>query len=229
MPDFAVILPAAGSSSRFGSPLNKLLHPLRDRPVMAWTLSRFASRDDVREIVVACNDLAAVSACVELLEAGVRKKVRACAGGTCRSDSVRLGVLAASEEIEWIAVHDAARPLVSQGLIDRTFAGAIKYGAAAAALPAHLTIKQAMGPLPAKVQRTLPRQQLWAMQTPQAMRRRDLLEAYGACPIPLAEVTDDVQLLELAGKEVWLVDGEEKNLKITTTQDLQIALMLMES
>jgi len=229
MPDFAVIVPAAGSSSRFGSPQNKLLQPLHDRPVLAWTLSRFASRDDVREIIVACNDAEAVRACAETLEIAVRGKVRVCSGGTCRADSVRMGLLASSDWIEWVAVHDAARPLASPALIDRTFAAAVKYGAAAAALPAHLTIKQATGPLPAKVQWTLPRQQLWAMQTPQAMRRRDLRDAYAACSISLSDVTDDVQLLELAGMDVWLVQGEEKNLKITTPLDLQIAHILMDS
>jgi 2-C-methyl-D-erythritol 4-phosphate cytidylyltransferase len=141
---------------------------------------------------------------------------------------VRVALLATSPEIEWVAVHDAARPLAGKEMIDRTFAGAVKYGAAAAALAAHLTIKQASGPLPAKVLRTLPRQELWAMQTPQAMRRRDLLDAYSSCKIPLAEMTDDVQMLELAGKEVYLVQGEEKNLKITTALDLQIAQILME-
>jgi 2-C-methyl-D-erythritol 4-phosphate cytidylyltransferase len=87
----------------------------------------------------------------------------------------------------------------------------------------HLTIKQADGPLPARVQRTIPRHTLWAMQTPQIMRRADLLAAFSSCPIPLEQVTDDVQLLELAGQEVWLVAGEERNLKITTPMDMQVA------
>jgi 2-C-methyl-D-erythritol 4-phosphate cytidylyltransferase len=77
------------------------------------------------------------------------------------------------------------------------------------------------------VQRTLQRDQLWAMQTPQAMRRRDLLSAFDSCPLPLDQITDDVQLLELAGKPVWLVDGEERNLKITNPIDLQIAAALL--
>jgi 2-C-methyl-D-erythritol 4-phosphate cytidylyltransferase len=92
-----------------------------------------------------------------------------------------------------------------------------------------LTIKQANGPLPAPVVKTLPRQQLWAMQTPQAMRREDLYNAFLACPIPLPDVTDDVQLLELIGKPVWLVNGEERNLKITTPLDLQIAQALFDA
>jgi len=140
----------------------------------------------------------------------------------------RAAAEASSPEIEWLAIHDAARPLVSPALIDRTFTAAIHHGAAAAALPVHLTIKEAAGPLPAAVRRTIPRRMLWAMQTPQVMRRRDLLEAFASCPIPLADVTDDIQLLELAGKPVWLVEGEERNLKITTPMDLQIAEMLAQ-
>ncbi len=78
-------------------------------------------------------------------------------------------------------------------------------------------------PLAARVQETLPRHELWAMQTPQVMRRGELLEAFEKCPVGLDQVTDDVQLLELMGKDVWLVEGEERNLKITTVTDLQIA------
>ena len=184
---------------------------------------------DVREIIVACNDADSVGNCANWLDPSLRDKVRISPGGTCRSDSVRVALLATSPDIEWVAVHDAARPLAPREMIDRTFAAALQYGAAATALAAHLTIKQAFAPLPAKVLRTLPRRELWAMQTPQAMRRRDLLEAYSACKIPLEEITDDVQLLELAGKNVYLVQGDEKNLKITTALDLQIARILMES
>jgi 2-C-methyl-D-erythritol 4-phosphate cytidylyltransferase len=75
------------------------------------------------------------------------------------------------------------------------------------------------------VTRTVPRAGLWAMQTPQVMRRAELLEAFERCPIPLEQVTDDVQLLELAGREVWLVEGEERNLKVTTRMDLSVAAL----
>ena len=130
-------------------------------------------------------------------------------------------------DITWVAVHDAARPLVSQELIGRAFAGAIAHGAAVPALPVALTIKQADGPLPARVIQTVPRQSLWAMQTPQVMRRTCLLAAFDSCPEPFEQITDDAQLIELAGGEVWLVQGEERNLKITTQIDLKIAEMLL--
>jgi 2-C-methyl-D-erythritol 4-phosphate cytidylyltransferase len=131
-------------------------------------------------------------------------------------------------DVEWVAVHDAARPLVSDDLITRVFAAAQEHGAAAPAMPVQLTIKQATGPLPARVERTVPRHHLWAMQTPQIARRADLLHAYETCPIPLDQVTDDVQLIELTGGPVYLVAGEERNLKITTATDLAIAELLFE-
>ena len=229
MPDsFAVLLPAAGRSTRFGAPTSKLFQPLAGKPVLSWTLAAFAQRDDVRQIVIATTDEDAVRACAKDLTPPEQNKVLITPGGSCRADSVRLAALASRDSIEWLAVHDAARPLVSQELISRTFAAAQTHDSAAAALPVHLTIKEAHGPLPAQVQRTLPRQRLWAMQTPQVMRRGDLLEAFKTCPIPLDQVTDDVQLLELAGKPVWLVEGEERNLKITTPMDLEIAEMLAQ-
>ena len=161
--------------------------------------------------------------CVTLLPEAQQKKITICNGGDCRAGSVRAGIQASSPDIEWIAVHDAARPLISSDVIDRTFSAAVNHGAAAAAMPVHLTIKQATGPLPARVDHTVPRQNLWAMQTPQIARRADFLKCFAGCPIPLADVTDDMQLLELCGLPVWLVEGEERNLKITTPIDLQIA------
>jgi 2-C-methyl-D-erythritol 4-phosphate cytidylyltransferase len=227
MPDFSVILPAAGRWTRFGGPISKLLQPLGDRPVLAWTLSAFLQRDDVRQVVVATVEPDAIRDCAKSIKRSALAKLQICPGGFCRADSVRLAALASDASNEWIAVHDAARPLVSQTLIDRMFQAALAHGCAAAALPVHLTIKRAAGPLPAEVRQTVPRQELWAMQTPQAMRRQDLLDAFAKCPIPLDQITDDVQLLELAGKPVWLVEGEEKNLKITTPLDLQIAEALL--
>jgi len=156
-----------------------------------------------------------------------QNRLRFCVGGACRAESVFNALRQVPLQIEWVAIHDAARPLVSQALIDRTLEAAKSYGAAVPALPVALTIKQATGPLPARVERTVPRQSLWAMQTPQVMRRADLLAAFENCPLPLEQITDDAQLLELCGGEVWLVEGEERNLKITTQSDLLIAGLLL--
>jgi 2-C-methyl-D-erythritol 4-phosphate cytidylyltransferase len=215
MPAFAVILPAAGSSTRYGGLRNKLYEILDGTTVLARSVAAFQSRSDVERIIIPTRGSPEIAG----------DKVCLCMGGASRAHSVFSALHEVPDDIEWIAVHDAARPLVSQELIDRTLAAAVEYGAAVPALPVHLTIKQATGPLPAKVERTVPRQTLWAMQTPQIMRRSALLAAMTSCPIPLEEVTDDVQLIELAGGQVWLVEGEERNLKITTAIDLKIAEM----
>src|SRR4051812_25314151 len=175
MPDLAVILPAAGSSTRFGR--NKLLEPLDGEPVLLRALRAFQTHASVVEIVVAMNDTTITSL---LQSSDIRATI--CPGGATRADSVYNALRAVSSKIEWVAVHDAARPLISAELIDRTLSAAIEHGAAVPALPVALTIKQATGPLPAKVQRTVPRTELWAMQTPQIARRADLLDAFERCP-----------------------------------------------
>ena len=232
MPRFAVILPAAGGSTRFGGGTSKLFAPLKDGlPVIALTLRRFLSRDDVALVVVAtppggfqsADDYPAVR------EALADPRLRQAPGGPSRAQSVRNALAEVPPDVEWVAVHDAARPLVPQAVIDRTLEAAVRYGAAVPALPIVPTVKQAEGPLPARVQRTVPRQTLWGVQTPQVMRRVVLESAYAACPLPLEQVTDEAQVLELSGQEVWLVPGDERNLKITTPVDLHAARAFVDA
>ncbi|MFT3786188.1 MAG: 2-C-methyl-D-erythritol 4-phosphate cytidylyltransferase [Tepidisphaeraceae bacterium] len=147
--------------------------------------------------------------------------------GSSRAESVRRALGEIPQSVEWVAIHDAARPLVSGGLIARTIDAAQLYGAAGPAMPVMLTIKKAGKTLPAPVEQTVPRHQLWAMQTPQVMRRADLQRAFDRCQIPLDEVTDDLQLLELIGVAATLVPGEERNLKVTTPLDLKLADLLL--
>lgn len=231
MPPFAVILPAAGASTRFGPRPNKLFAPLRDGlPVIACTLEKFLARNDVEVIIVATppggfrssNDHPA------LRQALANPRVHRCEGGASRAQSVRNALAEVPAGVEWVAVHDAARPLLPTAVIDRTLEAAVRYGAAIPALAVVSTMKQADGPLPAKVQRTVPRHTLWAVQTPQVMRRAALESAYAACPVPLDQVTDEAQLLELAEQDVWLVQGDERNIKITTPDDLHAARAFLD-
>jgi 2-C-methyl-D-erythritol 4-phosphate cytidylyltransferase len=225
MPQFSVIFPAAGASSRFGA--NKLLANLGGQPVIVRTINAFLPREDVAEIIIATNQRAMIEEAIAQLaypESILKSpKLRWCDGGETRAHTVKIATDEATSE--WIAIHDAARPLTSQDLIDRVFACAEQKGASAPAMPVALTIKEAQGPLPTKILRTVPRARLWAMQTPQVMRRSALIDSYAACSLPLDQITDDVQLLELAGQAVTLVAGEERNLKITTPLDLDIALL----
>ena len=213
----AVIIPAGGSSIRFGT--NKLLASIAGRGVLRRTLEAFVDRPDVALIVVATN-----ATPVDLMH----PKLRVCAGGGCRAESVRCALGEVPQSIGWVAIHDAARPLVSGSLIARTINAAQRYNAAGPAMPVTLTIKKTgTMSLPAPIEATVPRQQLWAMQTPQVMRRADLQRAFDQCPIPLDQVTDDLQLLELIGLPATLVPGEERNLKVTTPLDLKLAELLV--
>lgn len=220
MQPLAVILPAGGSSTRFGR--NKLTEPLGGRAVIARSLAPFLHRADVEQIVIPTSSAHAIAENLPL-----DGRIEFCDGGACRAASVYNGLKKIADTIEWIAIHDAARPLVTDELISATLQAAREHGAAVGALPVNLTIKQAAGPLPARVDRTIARDQLWAMQTPQIVRRADLLDAFARCPLPLEQITDDVQLLELIGKPVWLIPGRERNLKITTPVDLKLAELLL--
>lgn len=218
MHQFAVIIPAAGRSVRFGS--DKLRAELGGRSVIERTLQCFLERSDVSRVIVPTtrNDLTLN-----------HPKLTLCAGGACRAESVLAGLGQLDAATAWVAVHDAARPLVSQSLIDRVFAAAMEHGAAGPAMPVALTIKSAESSLPSRVRHTVPRSGLWAMQTPQAMRRADLDRALRHCPIPLDQVTDDLQALELVGVSSMLVSGDEQNLKLTTPMDLTIARLIIDS
>ncbi len=224
MTPFSVVIPAAGRSVRFGGSKNKLFETLAGRSVLQRALDPFLARPDVVEIIIPCSDERSIH---QALGNETDARIRLCPGGPSRAHSVLAGVRLTRPDITLVAIHDAARPLLSQEIIDRTLLAAEIRGAAVPAMPMHLTVKEAIGPLPARVLRTIPRQTLWTMQTPQIIRRRSLLEAYDCCPLPLDQVTDDVQLIELAGGEVWLVDGEERNLKITTQMDLLLAERLL--
>jgi 2-C-methyl-D-erythritol 4-phosphate cytidylyltransferase len=216
--ELAAILVAAGKSVRFGR--DKLLESLGGRPVIAWPVETFLRRADVACVVVVtpADDDRAAQQLRDALPADAR--LRYTRGGVTRAHSVRNGARAVPESIEWLAIHDAARPLVSPELIDRTLDAAVRHGAAVPALPVPTTIKEVDG---WSVVRTLPRRSLWAAQTPQIMRRTALLEAFERCPLPFDQITDDVQLLELAGAAVRLVEGEPRNLKLTEPVDLELA------
>ena len=224
---FGVLIPAAGRSVRFGTGRSKLLEKLGGEPIIRRSVHAFLVRSNVKSLVIAASPDSLDELSAALGDLAYDPRVRFSGGGASRAESVRNALQNIGVEVDWIAVHDAARPLVSQQLIDRTFAAAREHGAAVPALPVSLTIKEADGPLPAKVLRTVPRHRLWAMQTPQVMRREALEAAFARCPLPLEQVTDDVQLLELAGQEVWLVDGDERNLKITTAADRHLAELIL--
>ena len=214
MPRFAVILPAAGRSSRFQSAEKKVFADLDGRPVWQRSAEWFLSRPDVCQciIVTAPEDR-------ELFRR-FDAKIQLADGGAERFESVANALELTTPEADFIAVHDAARPCLTAALIDAVFACAVETGAALLAVPVADTIKRDDGA--GRIQATVARKGLWLAQTPQVFRRDWLVDAY-ARRNAFSGITDDAQLVEAAGHAVHLVLGSNANLKITTREDLDLA------
>jgi len=227
VPRFAVILPAAGKSSRFRAKEKKVFANLDGRAVWLRSAELFVNRKDVCQVVVvvAPEDQALFQqrygAHLGLLG------VQVAPGGAERFESVGNALALLSAEADFVAIHDAARPCLAPALIDDVFTGAAKTGAALLALPVSDTLKRsdAQG----KVEATVPRQHLWLAQTPQVFRRDWLVAAHAQRGQLGRDVTDDAQLVEAAGHAVYLVTGSSANLKITTREDLSLAEAILKS
>jgi 2-C-methyl-D-erythritol 4-phosphate cytidylyltransferase/2-C-methyl-D-erythritol 2,4-cyclodiphosphate synthase len=211
----SAIIAAGGRGLRFGGTSPKQLLTLGGRPILARSVDAFVACDVISEIVVALPADLASAPPAYLQQRG--KPVTVVSGGDERRASVANAFARVSGRAEMVVIHDAARPLVSDDLIRRTVAAASEAGAAIAAIRAHDTVKQtdASGAITA----TLPRERIYLAQTPQAFRvtvLRDALRLDG-------EATDEAMLAERAGHTVRVVDGDPRNLKITTPDDLTMA------
>ena len=217
----AVIL-AAGSASRMGG-IDKVMAPLGGEPMIARTVRTFQECDAVSEIVIVTREDLILP--ITNLCKGCDKVKAVVSGGKSRQESVGKGLNALGKDVKLAAVHDGARPLITWQLIDCCIRAANTYGAAAPAIPVKDTIKTVEGGI---VVNTPERAKLRAVQTPQVfdidLLKGALLKAYQDG----AEVTDDCSAVERLGMKIKIVEGDEKNLKVTTPMDLKIAQMLLE-
>jgi 2-C-methyl-D-erythritol 4-phosphate cytidylyltransferase len=212
------VIAAAGSGQRLGAGGPKAFVELAGRPLLEWTLEALQGAASIAEVIVA----APPGSESRVSELGVL----AVAGGEHRSQSVAKALELAGEEL--IVVHDAARPLVTPGLVDAVVEElAAEEGAAGVIAAARVTdtIKEASGE--GRVERTLDRSRLWAVQTPQAFHRVALERALEVPADVLARATDDAWLVERAGGRVRVVESGPTNLKVTTPHDLRLAEMLL--
>ena len=199
---------------------NKVFTRLGEKPVLAWAVDTFQGCNLIDQIVVVVSKQS-LGRCRQLVaERGWSKVTDVCSGGRWRQDSVAAG-LSRISHCHWVVIHDGARPLVTVDLIERGLEAARETGAAAAAIPVTDTIKVAAGDR--IVHQTPPRQNLWAVQTPQVFRVDIISEAYRQAK---GEVTDDASLVEQAGYKVKLYQGSYDNIKITTPDDLTLAEVL---
>ena len=216
------VIVAAGSASRMGG-IDKVMAPLGGKPMVARTVAAFQSCDAIAEIVIVTRpDLIRP---ISALCAGMDKVRAVVAGGNSRQESVGLGLNALSKDVELAAIHDGARPLITEAVIDRTVRAANSYGAAAPAVPVKDTIKVVKGGL---VEKTPERATLQGVQTPQVFDFDLLRGALKKAQEEKAALTDDCSAVERLGMQVKIVEGDERNLKVTTPMDLKIAEMLLE-
>jgi 2-C-methyl-D-erythritol 4-phosphate cytidylyltransferase len=221
------VIPAGGSGTRFSETRDKLLCELGGRPVLLRTLAAFLSAASISGIVLVASEKALGVYQATVKEAFPEAPILHTTGGATRRASVYQGLLTVPQTAEIVVIHDAARPLIRPNLIDASVT-AIRQGASGAvvAVPMVDTVKQAQ-PNGQFIEKTVDRALLWRAQTPQAFRKDVILQAHQGIPEETA-VTDDAQLLELAGLgPVQLLAGDERNLKITGPQDLWLAEALL--
>ena len=225
-PGCAALVVAAGSSRRMGG-VNKLLQPLDGVPVLVRTLTALERARRVDEIIVAAReeDLLEISRLCR--EYGISKCVRVVRGGETRVHSALQAALAASPDMEFLAVQDGARPLATPELIDQVISAAVRCGAAAPAVAVKDTVKAVRED--GGVTETLDRGRLRAVQTPQVFDAGLLKAALQSALERGSPVTDDASAVEEMGKVVFLVEGDEENLKITTPMDLILAEAIVKA
>ena len=216
------VIVAAGTASRMGG-IDKVMAPLENEPMIVRTVRTFQNCDAIKEIIIVTRaDLIPKISSI----CGKFEKVKAVVvGGKDRAESVRNGLGMLSNKVKLVAVQDGARPLITDAVIDRTVRAAHTYGAAAPAIPVKDTIKVVEGGI---VTTTPDRNTLKAIQTPQVFDFDLLKGALKKADQDGAAITDDCSAVELLGYKVKIVEGDERNIKVTTPMDLKIAEMLLE-
>ena len=229
--NIAAIVPAAGLGRRFGAGENKSLYEFMGKPLVVWALQALQSVDEIGEIipVVKEEDLKAAANLVERYE--IAKVRRIVPGGRERQDSVYNGLKALDNVTSIVVIHDGARPLVDDLLIKNSISELDNFDGIVAGVPVKDTIKVVKGKgQEAKgrnegliVQKTLDRNLLWAVQTPQTFHYAKIMEAHGMAHAEGFYATDDAALIENYGGRVKIIHGSYLNLKITTLEDVNIA------
>lgn len=216
------VIVAAGNASRMGG-IDKVMAQLKGEPMIARTVRTFQNCDCITEIVIVTREDLILP--ISNLTRQLSKVKAVVCGGSSRQESVNLGLNALSKEMQMAAIHDGARPLISMEVIDRTVRAAHTHNAAAPAVPVKDTIKVVEGRV---VVNTPDRATLFAVQTPQVFDFDLLRGALKHAEDTGAQVTDDCSAVELLGMKIKIVEGDERNLKVTTPLDLKIAEMLLE-
>ncbi len=217
---YQVIIPAAGEGKRMKAGKNKQFITLQTIPIIIHTLKVFEQDPLCADIFLVINKAEEEDFKKLIMEHKIKKIKKLVPGGSERQESVYCGLMAI-EESEIVLVHDGARPFVQTQVIHTLFEAAKKYGAATVAVPVKDTIKQVSNEK--MVMNTIDRSSLWSIQTPQAFHMELLKQAHDEAREQEFLGTDDASLVERLGKNVYIVDGDYKNIKLTTPEDLIFA------
>ena len=221
--DTAALLVCAGNAARMGG-IHKILHPLGCSGVLQTGLRRFCSCESIAELIVVCREQDIPEYRVVLDAEQFPLPVKLTVGGSTRQESVRNGFAAISEQCEYIAIHDGARPLILPADIERVIDDARRTGAASLGVPVKDTVKVVGNGV---ILDTPDRSSLYLTQTPQVFRRSIYAEAMALAAAQGKDYTDDCQLVEALGRQVTMTTGSYSNIKLTTPEDFAIAEALL--
>jgi len=218
---YAIVV-AAGQGKRMGSKVQKPYLEILGRPLLFYTLKNITASPLINGVGLVVGNGMVDYSWQEIVKAyGLDGVVDIVEGGIERQDSVYCGLKTLPEDTDIVLIHDGARPFISSIVIEKTVAAAMEYGAAITGVRVKDTIK--MVDESYRVMQTLNRSMLWAVQTPQAFKAKLLRDCYDKAINEEFYGTDDASIVEWAGFEVRVVDGEDKNIKITTPFDLRMA------
>ena len=223
----SAIIVAAGKGRRMESSVNKVYIDLNGKKAIVRTLEAFQENHLINEIILMVNEKDIEYCKCEVVDFSVFTKIKNIVhGGVTRQESVRNGIDEISEQSEFVLIHDGARAMISQDIIERSIEGAIRYGAVSIGMPVKDTIK--VTDKNGFVINTLERSTLWAVQTPQVFKKDIILEAHKRAQELDIEATDDAMLVESLGYKLKLIEGSYENIKLTTPEDVIIARALIE-
>jgi 2-C-methyl-D-erythritol 4-phosphate cytidylyltransferase len=222
------IVPAAGTGERMGITRKKPYLLLNKRPLLYYTLAALDSIPAIAQIIVAVAPGDERFCRQEVIEKfHFKKSIQVIPGGSSRQESVRRLIERAPDDTQLVLIHDGARPLITPELLDQAIAETLAWKATVLAVPVKDTIKSANDTL--QVEKTISRERLWAIQTPQTFERSVIREADQKASQDGFIGTDDAALVERMGVQVKIVMGSYDNIKITTPEDLVIGEALLKN
>jgi len=220
------IVPAAGFGRRFGPGTNKPFHPVLDKPLIVWSLEILEAMDEIREVIPVLKE-EDMDKGIEIFERyGLSKIRRIAPGGKERQDSVYHGLKLLKGKADKVLIHDGARPLIDAGTVRATVKSIAGVDGVVVGVPVKDTIKEVQDEI---VKRTLRRDTIWAIQTPQLFLYRSLMKAYEKAYEEGFYSTDDSALVERNGGKVRVVLGFYTNIKVTTPEDVPVAELLLKA